>query len=66
MKLKWGRKKVKPFTKEVIVAERTNWVWNLYDKYFFVLVMITCIVVTVWIWVKIYQLWKIHGWLMSF
>ena len=65
MKLKWGKEKVKGLAKKVPIAERRGWFWKLTD-YLPTLVIVTCIVATIWIWVKIYQLWKIQTWLESF
>lgn len=51
MKLKWGGKK-------------KHWA-EVTDNYFIALVLITCVVATIWLWVKIFQVWKIHLWLQS-
>ena len=69
MKMKWGKWKgvyIKGFAEKVTVAERRHWFLRLTDKYLPGFVIVTCIVATVWIWIKIYQLWMIERWLESF
>lgn len=64
MRLKWGKEYIKDFAKEVSTAERQHWFWKL-TEYLPIFVIITCVVVTIWMWVKIYQLWAIERWLES-
>ena len=66
MGLRWGEEKVKGFADKVTTAERSSWLGDLIDKYFSWVIVVTCVVTIIWLWVKIYQLWRIHTWLMSF
>lgn len=64
MKFSWAKIRVKGFAKPIPTAERRNWFWRL-TEHLPIFVVIVCIVVTIWIWVKIYQLWAIKSWLES-
>jgi len=65
MKLKWSGEYIKGFAKKVSTAERQHGFWRLTDC-LPILVIVTCVVAIIWMWVKIYQLWVIKAWLELF
>lgn len=65
MRFSWGKDDI-GLAKKVLMAKKRHWFWDLIDKYLPPFILITCIIVTIWIWVKIFQLWVIHRYLMSF
>ena len=64
MKLSWGKTRIRGFAKPIPTVERRHWFWRL-TEYLPAFVMVVCVVVTIWIWVKIFQLWAIESWLKS-
>jgi len=65
MRYKWGEAESKYFNKKIPTAERVSWLSNLIDKYFWWVIVTTCLGATIWLLHKLYCLYQIQMWLES-